>query len=136
MRTHDSLHRCGDNDHSNDDGNEWIEESAAEENHTQARHDRCQRNKDVPQVVDVSQANRDIFFARLSKSAGDPPIAGRGEQTRNYGNKPEDWLRMDQALDRLPHKNPADDQQTNRIEDVRRSKEVAGETGTQRIGQE
>ncbi|SRR6266508_3261138 len=86
--------------------------------------------------MDVSQTNRDVFFARLSKGAGDPPIAGRGEQTRNYGNKSEDWLRMDQALDRLPHKDPADDQQTNRIKDISRSEEVAGETGPQRVGQE
>jgi hypothetical protein len=86
--------------------------------------------------VDVSQANCDVFLARLSKGAGDSPITGRGDQTRSYGDESEDWLRVDQALDRLPHKDSADDQQTNRIEDISRSEEVARETGPQRVGQE
>ena len=85
--------------------------------------------------MDICEADCRIVLRRLTEDKGHTPVAESAQQPGDDRNDTEDGDGLCQPLDDLPHKERADHDEPERVEQVRRPQELAREACSQRVGQ-
>src|SRR5207244_8446735 len=96
---------------------------------------RRERNLDVAKIVNVGQANCRIVAAWVSQQSGDAPVAQCGKKPDHdrHAAPYRRWVKN--ASCRLPKQQCAQDDDTNRVEDVGGPKEGAGKSEPKNRGE-